>query len=230
MDLHDRYRLHFAAALVRGRAMQGCPVDLADELRNRPLEQLSVEELEDIFLRGQAAGLKLHKFKLGDMLPRVRRVLGALYPLAPARLLDVGSGRGALLWPLLDSFPHLCVTAIDRNPQRARDLQAICLGGIGRLAGAEMDVTAMAFGDDSFDGVIMAEVLEHIPNAAAALTEAVRVARRFVILSVPSKADSNPEHIHLFNERLLREMFAQAGVSRVGFDFVPGHLVAVARI
>jgi hypothetical protein len=32
-------------------------------------------------------------------LPRVRKVLGVLRGVHPANLLDVGSGRGAFLWP-----------------------------------------------------------------------------------------------------------------------------------
>ena len=44
------------------------------------------------------------------------------------------SGRGAFLWPLLDEFPHLLVTAIDEDPIRARDIQAVRLGGIAVLA------------------------------------------------------------------------------------------------
>ncbi|MCK4868970.1 MAG: hypothetical protein KAT39_13035, partial [Alphaproteobacteria bacterium] len=54
---------------------------------------------------GRAAGLKMHRFKRSAELPRVRAVIGMLHGLAPESLLDVGSGRGVFLWPLLDSFP-----------------------------------------------------------------------------------------------------------------------------
>ena len=63
-----------------------------------------------------------------------------------------------------------------------------------------------------------------------AVTEVVRVTRRFVVVSVPSKLDDNPHHVHLLDEARLRELFSAAGVARVTFDYVAGHLVAVANV
>jgi hypothetical protein len=63
------------------------------------------------------------------MLPRVRRALGMLKGLRPKSLLDVGRGRGVFLWPLLEQFPELEVTAIDTSVVRAHDLDAVARGG-----------------------------------------------------------------------------------------------------
>ena len=163
-------------------------------------------------------------------LARVERVLGALKGIQPTSLLDVGSGRGVFLWPLLDTFPLLPVTVIDVLPRRVAQLSAVQRGGLQRLRVQRMDVTALAFADRAFEVVTLLEVLEHIPDASRALAEVVRVARRFVILSVPSKEDNNPEHIHLFGEAALRQMFAQAGVERVNFDYVLNHRIAIAHV
>ncbi len=76
----------------------------------RSLES-STATIED----GSNAGLRLHKFKQNAELPRVKRVSGILRGLAPDSLLDIGSGRGTFLWPLLASFPSIQVTAIDWN-------------------------------------------------------------------------------------------------------------------
>src|SRR4051794_20000367 len=97
----DRYFAELAGAFVRGRLGAGDGDDVA---------------------RGLAAGLRLHKFKRNAELPRVRRVLGLLRGLAPSSLLDVGSGRGTFLWPLLDALPELPVVAVDRDARRAADL------------------------------------------------------------------------------------------------------------
>src|SRR5262245_19745942 len=83
-----RYYAELAAAFVRGKIGGG--------------DDLSPEESIGL---GRARGLRLSKFKRQAELPRVRKVLGVLQGLAPASLLDIGSGRGAFLWPLLDSFP-----------------------------------------------------------------------------------------------------------------------------
>ncbi len=209
-DLAGRYYLDLAAAFVRGKLS--------------PDPALSAAELIRL---GLHAGLRLHKFKRNDSLPRVRKVLGVLRGLGPADLLDVGSGRGTFLWPLLDAFP---VTAIDRQDRRVADISAVNAGGIARLAAARMDATALALADDSVDVVTLLEVLEHIPEPHRAIAEAVRVARRFVVVSVPSKADDNPEHIHLFDRPTLHSLFANAGAARVSFDQVLNHIVAVVRV
>jgi ubiquinone/menaquinone biosynthesis C-methylase UbiE len=93
-----------------------------------------------------------------------------------------------------------------------------------------MDATKLGFPAGTFDVVSLLEVLEHIPAVPKALAEAVRVARRFVVLSVPSKPDDNPDHIHLLSEKTLRRLFSDVGITRVTFDYVPGHVIAVANV
>ena len=224
------YYVRHAAALVRGRSLMGDAIPLATHLQRVSLDQLTSVDITQIMQTGVAAGLRLHKFKRTMGLARVQRVLGVLKQINPSELLDVGSGRGVFLWPLLDEFPELRITGIDANDQRAEDLHAVRLGGIDRLTAHRMDVTEMSFADGSFDVVTMLEVLEHLPHPAKALAEVVRVARRFVVLSVPSKPDDNPQHIHLFSEAALRQMLDELSVERVSFDYVPGHIVAVANV
>lgn len=226
----ERYFLTLGAAFVRGRCAQGWPVELPEKLATIPLEDLPEDDLAAIFSCGQAAGLEMHKFKRTMGLARVQRVFGVLRNIGPAELLDVGSGRGAFLWPLMDEFPSLPVTAIDDDPVRARDIEAVRLGGIDRLTGHKMDAAKLDFPVSAFDVVSLLEVLEHIPNVPKALAEALRVARRFVVLSVPSKPDDNPDHLHLLDEKTLRRLFSDLGITRVTFDYVPGHVIAVANV
>lgn len=230
MSLAARYHLHFAAAFVRGRLADATERQTHAALFWPPLGELSDEDCEQLFRLGETAGLKLHRFKRTQGLRRVQRVLGTLRGISPQSLLDIGTGRGVFLWPLLEEFPGLPITCIDRLEHRAADLQAVAVGGVTQLTVHEMDAADLDFDDSSFDVVTFLEVLEHIPAASAALGEAVRVASRSVLLSVPSREDDNPEHIHLFNRERLREMFAAAGAERVSFDEVPRHLIAVARV
>jgi ubiquinone/menaquinone biosynthesis C-methylase UbiE len=212
-SLSTRYYLELAAAFVRGR------LDVPPTLSP-----------EETFKHGQEQGLRLHKFKRAEELPRIRKVLGLLHSLCPTELLDVGSGRGVFLWPLLNTFPELPVTAIDVRPDRVADIQAVRSGGVTRLRGVEGDVGQLAFPVQAFDGVTMLEVLEHVPEPDRAVAEVVRVARRFVVVSVPSKPDDNPEHIHLFNEQSIVALFRAAGAPRVRVEYVLNHIVALAVV
>jgi hypothetical protein len=80
------------------------------------------------------------------------------------------------------------------------------------------------------DGVTILEVLEHLARPHLAAAEAVRVSRRFVVASVPSKPDDNPEHVRLFSGASLEGLLRDAGARSVRLDYVPGHIVAVARV
>lgn len=216
-ELEHRYYLRPAAAFVRGR------------LGERPGDDAT------LFQIGIDAGLRLHKFKRSLELPRVRRVLGILHGLAPADLLDIGSGRGTFLWPLWDTFPHLPITAVERSEQRAADLEATVRGGLDRLTIIQGDVTALALPDARADGVTILEVIEHLPEPNAGVREVLRVARRFIVASVPSKPDDNPEHLHLFNAESLTRLFKVAASDlglgiNVRCEYVLNHLVAVVRV
>jgi SAM-dependent methyltransferase len=218
-----------AAAYVRG-ALRGSATPEAAALLDAPLETLSDTDLAALARLGRAHGLRLHRFKRTMGLPRVHAVLGALRGIGPAELLDIGSGRGAFLWPLLDALPWLPITATDRLDHRVADMQRVADGGISTLTALHADVADLPFADRSFDVVTMLEVLEHIPDTAAALRSVMRVARRFAIFSVPSQPDNNPEHIHLFSVAQLRGLLREYGAARVTTDQVPGHLIVVARV
>lgn len=217
-----------AAAYVRGALPDLAGVNVA--LLRLPLESLDDVQLDQLIMLGRAHGLRLHRFKRTMGLPRVGKVLGILKGLLPTELLDVGSGRGAFLWPLIDAFPHLPITALDKLDYRVADIQAVHDGGVGLLSAVHGDVTHMPFDERQFDVVTLLEVLEHIPNPAAALAEVCRVSRRFVVLSAPSKPDTNPEHLHLFDAAQLDRLLLHAGATRVRFEYVPGHVIAIARV
>jgi len=167
---------------------------------------------------GLRAGLRLHKFERNTELPRVQRVIGVLRGLAPENLLDVGSGRGTFLWPLLAAFPLTPVTAIDISERRVADIAAVRRGGISRLTVGQMNAEKMAFAPGSFDTVTMLEVLEHMPHPISALQCAVA--------TVPSVPDDNPGHLHLFTPGQLHEMARAAGFG----GHVLNHRIAIVRV
>lgn len=218
-----------AAAYVRGAARNGGLV-LPRELDDTPLEALTDAELNRIIGIGGRAGLKLHHFKKKEDLPRVNAVLGFLRGIQPRSLLDVGSGRGAFLFSFLREFPETEVTAIDLLPHRVELLSAVARGGVDRLTVLQEDICGWSAPPASFDVVTLLEVLEHIPEVDRAAAAAVRLARRYVVVTVPSKPDNNPEHIHLLTKEKLTDLFARAGCEKLKFGGVNGHLLAIASL
>ena len=177
---------------------------------------------------------KDHYFKAKEDLPRVRVVLGFLQGIIPVgqcqSLLDVGSGRGVFLFPLLRDFPSLEVTSIDILPHRIELLQCLHDGGIDNLHPILGDICSFDAPDKSFDVVTMLEVMEHIPDTEAVVRNAVRLARNYIVVSVPSKPDDNPEHIHLFSNEDLKSLFLKHGCKKVKFMSVTNHRVMVAQL
>lgn len=218
------------AAAVRGHALRaGCPIP--SRLAEPPLDELTAAQVAELWDRGKKWGLKLYRFKRGhEEMPRVKQVLGFLKGVGPESLLDVGSGRGVFLFPFLEAFPCAEVTSLDLLDYRVAFLEDIRRGGISNLTPMLADICTQPLPDKSVDVVTMLEVLEHIPDVQAAVAAAVRTARRYVVVTVPSRPDNNPEHIHLLTKPVLTELFKNAGCDRLHFSGVPGHLVLVAAV
>ncbi|HLH65480.1 MAG TPA: class I SAM-dependent methyltransferase [Solirubrobacteraceae bacterium] len=133
--------------------------------------------------------------KYGSRNPVVRRLMGAferdldalLERAAPSSVLDVGCGEGVLTerWALRlrASTPAGRVVGVDLD-----DPKLAAHWGRRRaenLAFMAMDVERLRFADSEFDLVAATEVLEHVADPQRALSEMARVARRFLLVSVP---------------------------------------------
>lgn len=225
------YYERLAAAYVRGYSLRTGKPGLPEAWKRGLLTELEEDAVRGILEAGREADLKIYRFKTthGD-LPRVKKVMGFLKGISFESLLDVGSGRGAFLFPFLTEFPWAEVTAADILSHRVEFLQDMTAGGMERLTAVCADICDMPLPEKSVDVVTLLEVLEHIPDVGAAVRSAVRIARKFVVVTVPSKEDSNPEHIHLLTKDRLTALFAAAGCSRLRFDGVNGHLTAVASL
>ena len=227
----QRYHLKSAAAWLRGHAIKTGTPEIDSELLEMPLEVLTDEELAAIVEIGENTGQKLYPFKTGKAeLPRVRQVLGFLHGIEFETLLDVGSGRGVFLLPFMAEFPQVQVTSLDLLDKRVTFLNELAAGGYSQLTAYSKNICAQPFPENSFDVVMLLEVLEHIPEVDRAVAAAVKMARKYVVVSVPSKEDDNPEHIHLLTKDILTKLFAEAGCTRLHFGGVNGHLIMMATI
>ena len=228
--MDNRYYNKYAVAAVRGAVKRLEKNDmLRAELMEKELDALTEKECDEILERAEICGIKLYHFKAthNDM-PRVKKVLGFLRGIYFESLLDVGSGRGVFLIPFMENFPYVNVTSLDILERRILMLEDIAKGGASSLNVKKADICEKPFADKSFDVVTMLEVLEHIPDVEAAIRSAVKMARSYVV--VPSKEDDNPEHIHLLTKSKLTEYFGKAGVTKLSFDGVSGHLFMIAKV
>lgn len=230
-EIAERYDVRTAAAWILGHARRtGVPV-LPEDLRGKTADELTEAEQIGTVRAGQEAGLKLYPFKNGtQILPRVRRTMGFLHSVPFESLLDVGSGRGVFLIPFLKGFSHVRVTSLDLLEKRVNFLNELADGGFPQLHAERNDICTQPFPEKSFDIVTLLEVMEHIPEVEKAAAAAVRMAKRFIVLTVPSKPDNNPEHIHLLTKEKLTRMFEDAGCSRLHFDGVEGHLFMIGMV
>jgi SAM-dependent methyltransferase len=110
-------------------------------------------------------------------------------------------------------------------------------GEAGKAAALTADATSLPFADGSFDAIIAAEILEHVPNDAAAMAEIARVLRPggSVAVTVPAWL---PEricwalsreyhevpggHVRIFTRAELTEKLAAAGLKPTGAHHAHG--------
>jgi Methyltransferase domain len=155
-----------------------------------------------------------------------RKRIADLTRLLPGDLdsaLDVGARDGFISKLLVGHFPN--VTALDLEEPRIDDERIRCVKG---------DVTGLNFPDASFDIVLCAEVLEHIPGRTLvrACSELSRVAREYLLIGVPYKQDlrvgrltcracgkKNPPwgHVNSFDENSLKKLFPSLDVVCLSF-------------
>ncbi|MBK5219733.1 MAG: class I SAM-dependent methyltransferase [Thermoleophilia bacterium] len=160
------------------------------------------------------------KFQTGN--PVVRHLIDRFYarvgaivgPLGANSLLDAGCGEGETLDRLGDALPT-DVAAIDISADAVRFAAARFPAVSVRTA----SIGALPFADDSFELVICLEVLEHVADPAAALTDLARVGSRDLVISVPDEPwfrlgsllrgkylrelGDHPEHVNHWNPKSL---------------------------
>jgi SAM-dependent methyltransferase len=117
------------------------------------------------------------RFVIRRFFARIRNVVAGLMP---ESVLDAGCGEGELL--RRDVLrPGVRTVCLDRSLEALAEVPSpdrVC----GLVCGLG---DALPFKTASFDVVLCMEVLEHLPEPAAALCELARVARKAVVLSVP---------------------------------------------
>lgn len=144
-----------------------------------------------------------------------------LLPHGAESILEIGSRHGVHTRALANHFQS--VTALDLTLPAVRG---------ERITAVQGDVTALQFPANSFDCVLCAEVLEHVPALKKAASEIARVCRGTAVIGVPYRQDTrlgrttcrqcghkNPPygHVNTFDENKLRSLFGTMAVAEISF-------------
>lgn len=135
-------------------------------------------------------------------------------------ILDVGCGNGAFLNSLPNGYQAV---GLDSSQEALKYVKGKAIHG---------DIAALPFESESFDLVTCLEVLEHLPSGVfeKALSELQRVAKKYIMISVPNNEDLdyhlvicpvcrcwyNPyRHVRKFDSEKLKALFEQFALSEL---------------
>jgi SAM-dependent methyltransferase len=155
--------------------------------------------------------------KYGSTNPVVRRLMSGFQrtldelfaEAAPESVLDVGCGEGVLTeqWAQRLGDGRVVGTDLD-DPKLTAEWATRRRPNLQFEA---MPVESLSFADGAFDLVAATEVLEHVDDPEAAVAEMARVARRWLLVSVP-------------HEPLWRALNVARGAYLRDLGNTPGHL------
>lgn len=99
-------------------------------------------------------------------------------------ILDAGCGEGFVTNLLFQNFPQAQISGIDANPDAVAYARSHLPPEIRFSVG---DIYHIEAKDNQFDLVCATEVLEHLQYPEQALGELLRVAKKYLIVSVPKE-------------------------------------------
>jgi 2-polyprenyl-3-methyl-5-hydroxy-6-metoxy-1,4-benzoquinol methylase len=102
---------------------------------------------------------------------------------APESILDVGCGEGVLTAQWADQLGSRRIVGIDLDDPKLKAEWA--KRQRANLEYRVEDATHLSFADGEFDMATAIEVLEHVPDPERTVSEMARVAKRWVLVSVP---------------------------------------------
>jgi ubiquinone/menaquinone biosynthesis C-methylase UbiE len=144
---------------------------------------------------------------------------------APQSILDVGCGEGVLTEQWADQLGSGRIVGIDLDDPKLKaewDKRQRA-----NLEYKVEDATNLSFADGEFDMATAIEVLEHVPDPERTVAEMARVAKRWVLVSVPREPlwrglnmarlaylkdlGNTPGHINHWSKRSFVQMLSRYG-------------------
>lgn len=130
------------------------------------------------------------------------------------KIIDVGGGEGAYSYELIKrGYNPVCVDINEDYIKKSKER------GVESYV---MDSTSLEFDDNSFDVVILFEVLEHVKDFEKLLMELKRIARKKILITVPNCTGIEQlkpgftydhllatDHVNFFNKKDLEEVLSK---------------------
>lgn len=158
----------------------------------------------------------------------------------PNSLLDAGCGEGFVVDRIARRMPDLRIAGVDLSDEAV----AFARAHFGsRAQFRKGSVYKLPFSDKSFDTVLCSEVLEHLDDPNRAVEELKRVARNYVLITVPHEPyfqwlnslgrwlRINPDagHVNFWTTRTFEE-FIGSHFAQATFDRRQLYQLALARV
>lgn len=150
------------------------------------LEFLDREDIDPKVKQSVVRSLKKFGERNGYNQKFARFALEQVRDVDSPRILELGAGHGGLSATLLEMHRKLEATVTDLDPGSVKEMAAGELGAHPRATVQVADATAIKAPDQAYDLAIFAQSFHHLPPgpAAAAIAEATRVARKFIIIDL----------------------------------------------
>ena len=129
--------------------------------------------------RKYTSGSKIYEWHVRAVMERVQEMVAGT---EASSLLDAGCGEGFAIDYLARAFPDLKMTGVDLSPEAIAYAQEQ-FGDRAKFRTGS--IYKLPFSDRSFDTVLCSEVLEHVDDPVTAIGELKRVARNYVVITVP---------------------------------------------
>jgi SAM-dependent methyltransferase len=177
------------AAMAVGAMPRGGPnASWLDELlETDALEYTDRSDVSDALKQRVITGLDAIGERFGTHRSYARVALDVVSDIPNPRILELGSGHGKLAQEILDLHPTATVTASDLDPTSVVNMSTGPLGSHPRARTQVIDATDIDSADGTYDLVLFAMAFHHLrpEQACRAISEATRVARRFLVIDLP---------------------------------------------